>query len=326
MVEYRRSKKGYCYRITKSGIKKRISKKEYTRRSSKKHRISRMRKGGGNELNTTIQPSAGTITDDDILRTTDSVCILKPNVKKGVILFTEYKLPDGKQLCIEPLKTGEQLTKDANKANEGNSIRSIEHQQRYIFFRAPYISKPIDYTSIDTEFKSLYGDNFNYKNKNIAFIRVDPDKTYVYSGELRIRGKHKWMNAYREVPIDVFIRPSKKRLSEYLKVIEQNEKFLKENSGWKPLYNLYTSEIDRTTQYNPPKPICEDEYDNDGNVYVKCDTSKIDDYIYYNIPKPLDNGPINHNSEVLVDIPIMDSQYFINCLPEYRQLISSHEF
>ena len=46
----------------------------------------------------------------------------------------------------------------------------------YIFFYAPYYSRPIDYSTIDTEISSSYGEiDKNFK----IFIRVDPNQIFV---------------------------------------------------------------------------------------------------------------------------------------------------
>lgn len=81
----------------------------------------------------------------------DLVCILKPNVKKGIIVWTIHNQPTGIYMLSEGLKTGQQLH------SEGIDFgRTKIHP--YIFFRAPYYSNPIDYTSVKTEIESSYGE------------------------------------------------------------------------------------------------------------------------------------------------------------------------
>ena len=123
---------------------------------------------------TPIRPSDGPILPDDILFEDSDVCVLKPDVKKGVLIFSNYNQPAGTPpLCEAGLKTGAQLK------NEGvNFGRSMIHN--YIFFRAPYLSGPIDYTSIDTEITSSFGNSESAEPSRV-WIRIDPGRTSVYS-------------------------------------------------------------------------------------------------------------------------------------------------
>jgi hypothetical protein len=169
----------------------------------------------------------GAIEEGDIMYRDDLVCILKPEIKKGIIIWTNYTQPqDMESLCEIGLKTGKQMKEEGI-----NFGRSIYHP--YIFFRAPYYNNPIDYTDITTEIKSLYGD---MDDSNYIFIRVDPDNTYVFSSEIRATAEYHEKN-------DTMIQYSKKTLSEYLQIISDNKK-IEENipKDQKILYNLFSSE------------------------------------------------------------------------------------
>ena len=110
------------------------------------------------------------IEESEILYQNDLVCILKPNVKKGILVWTQYIQPsEMNNLCELELKTEKEL-----------KSKSIP----YIFFRAPYYSRDIDYTSVETEIKSSYGEE-EIGTEPKVFIRVDPDKTFVFSSEIR---------------------------------------------------------------------------------------------------------------------------------------------
>ena len=57
-----------------------------------------------------IRHSDGSILPEDILFQDADVCVLKPGVKKGILIFTNYKQPAGMpSLCEAGLKTGERL-------------------------------------------------------------------------------------------------------------------------------------------------------------------------------------------------------------------------
>jgi len=118
----------------------------------------------------------GPIIDDDIMYQDELVCILKPAVKKGIVVWTHFTQPAGMNtLCRLGLKTGKQLQ------SEGIDFgRSKIHP--YIFFRAPYYSRDIDYTSVETEIFSSYGE---IGTEPRVFIRVDPHRTFVFSSEIR---------------------------------------------------------------------------------------------------------------------------------------------
>jgi hypothetical protein len=75
----------------------------------------------------------------------------------------------------------------------------------YIFFTAPYYYK-INYNSIDDEIKSLYGD-IDMKNK--VFIRVDPNQTYVFSFDIRVKPlKKRLIKLYDENEINCLDDPN----------------------------------------------------------------------------------------------------------------------
>src|SRR3989344_6545789 len=149
-MKFLKGKSGYYYKQTDTGKKIRISKEEYMSKGTK------MKGGNGS-----------TINDNDIKYQDKDVCILHPEIKKGIVIFTHYNQPKDKEsLCKLGLKSGKQLH------DEGvNFGRSVYHP--YIFFRAPFFSRPIDHISIESEIKSSYDNIFE---PNYVYIRVDPDR------------------------------------------------------------------------------------------------------------------------------------------------------
>lgn len=143
-----------------------------------------------------------------------------------------------------------------------------------MFFRAPYYSRDIDYTSVETEINSSYGEG-QIKRETRVFIRVDPDNTFVFSSEIRALN-----------PTD--IGKSKKTLSEYLRIIYMNSTIYKTLlplyiTKKQPAYNLFNSQL---------YPIENNE--------IK-------------LKYPLINIPIERNSEILVSIPHLTPDYFVLC-------------
>lgn len=192
----------------------------------------------------------------------DLVCILKPNVKKGIIVWHKY--PKGIDILSEGLKTGQQLH------SEGIDFgRSKIHP--YIFFRAPYYSNPIDYTSVKTEIESSYGE---LGTEPRIFIRVDPDKTFVFSSEIRV-------NFTTDDEQKSYLEKSKKPLSEYLNIIRDN--LLIEDiipHGKKRLYNLIT-----------------------GKASLSLITNR---------NQTFSDVPTNRNSEILVSVPHLTQDFFVS--------------
>jgi hypothetical protein len=214
------------------------------------------------------------ITDNEVLFINDDVCILKPEVKKGILIFSNYR-GNNSTICTTGLKTGEQLHIEGVEFS-----RSIYHP--YIFFKAPYLKNIIDYTSIDTEIESSFGESEIYKPSRV-WIRIDPERTYVYSSEIRaVYNPQLHFNSpkYLEAKENE-INNSRKLMTEYLEIINNNSQ-IKASKNFKILYNLYSSEAIQ--------------------------------FPYNIVPMyPYNSKNINRNSEVLVRIPHLTPNYFVKC-------------
>jgi hypothetical protein len=204
----------------------------------------------------------------DIMYQDDLVCILRPHIKKGIIIWSNYiQPPNMPSLLTLGLKTGKKLKEEGVDFG-----RSKIHP--YIFFRAPYLSADIDYSTIETEIISSFGQGLLERdNETKVFIRVDPDKTFVFSSEIRV-------NFFNEADTKIF--DSKKKLSEYLTIIKTNLEIetAETNKNNKILYNLLSSKAK----------------------------------IFLNKTKPdklFSKAPINRNSEILVSIPHLTPDYFV---------------
>ena len=266
MVEYLKTKKGYFYKLKKNGEKKRISQEEYIKKNKTRKNKTRKNKkmiGGAGEP----------IEQSDIMYQDDLVCILNPEVKKGIIVWTHYTPPKGMDsLCELGLKTGKQLQTEGIYFGRSNKIHP------YMFFRAPYYSRDIDYTPVETEINSSYGEG-QIGTEPRVFIRVDPDRTFVFSSEIRDVYKHKvWYGKE-----NTMINNSKKILSKYLEIINKNREIIENvKPGKKIWYNLFTSEAVLF-------PIA----------------------VHPN--EPFDDFEIQRNSEILVSIPHLTPDYFVLC-------------
>jgi hypothetical protein len=300
MVKYLKTKKGYFYKLKKNGEKKRISREEFNKKN-KTIKNKKMIGGGlGDRPIKPIEPSARAserddsrspipheehirdeeqpldymtpiqpINDEDIMYTDALVCILKPHVKKGIIVWTHFTQPAGMDsLCNLGLKTGKQLQREGIYFGRSNI-------HPYIFFRAPYHSRYIDYTSVETEIRSSYGEE-QIGTEPRVFIRVDPDRTFVFSSEIRTKGE--WYGKE-----NVVLMNSKKTLSKYLQIINDNMKIKNDVKPDKTIwYNLFSSQaVLFPTRASPPLPF--------------------------------DNEPIERMSEILVSKPHLTPDYFVLC-------------
>jgi hypothetical protein len=227
---------------------------------NKKNKKTRKNKKGGNS-----EP----INYMDVMYRDQLVTVLKPNIKKGIVLMTRFKQPEGMEsLCNLGIKTSQAL-------DFGLSVyhSSIFVKDPYIF-KAPYRSPDqINYDNTEEEIISLYDKSVLNQN-GVAFIRVDPDKTYVYSSNIRN------INTIRERTFEMFEK-SRKTLTEYLQIIKENTAIeVKNNPGLK--YNLLTSKA----SIFPSK-------------------------LYKGFP--WDNHPINKFSEILVHVPFLTPDYLVLC-------------
>jgi hypothetical protein len=201
------------------------------------------------------------IIDEDIKYQDPFVCILHPYVNKGVIVWHSFNKNGNINLEKDGVKTGELLIRE--QINFGKITN-----YPYIFFRAPEKK----YTTI--------GKISNYTNR--IYIRVDPDRTFIFSSEIRCRYRPDCYYPSDEYDLMVWkeLIKSKKTLSEYFFIVEQNENIINNDVNNKILYNLYTSR--------------------------KCVVS-----INMNCIYPYDKSNINRNSEILVFIPHLTGDFFV---------------
>lgn len=274
------------------------------RTNKRKIRKTRRRKQRGGitsilaSINTPhIRPSDGPILPEDILFQDHDVCILNPDVKKGVLIFTEYKqLADMTPLCKAGLKTAAQLN------SEGVDFGRIMIYD-YIFFRAPYLSDAIDYTSIDTEIRSSFGATESEIPSRV-WIRIDPDKSYVYSSEIRARFSHnfKSMSPENVSAMESEVIKSRKTMNDYLQILDTNKIELQNTPpGEKLLYDLFTSRaVERVLIAGMEKSY------EDLAVFGEKESD-------YSSRYPLVSFNINRSSEVLVRVPHLTPNYFVKC-------------
>ena len=159
------------------------------------------------------------ILDSDIKYSDEKVTILHPHVKKGVLIVTFFTPPSsGEDLKKTGLKTGKKLREEGVEFGRSNI-------HPYIFFRAPLSGDCLE-SALETPKQELFRNyddiftKFGHLFPDYIAISVEPDKTKVYSSEMRTQqfGKEKFETEYKR---------SEKTMTEYLKIIKQ--KSLKES-------------------------------------------------------------------------------------------------
>jgi hypothetical protein len=162
------------------------------------------------------------VTQEDILYQDYDVCILKPDVKKGVLIFSVIY---DKSIFEDGLKTGKQLKQEGIDFG-----RSMIHN--YSFFRAP-----------TSEIETFFEPHVHASSSLKVWIRVDPKQTFVYSSEIRAKfsprfafGTPEYLNALEQEVIK-----SRKPMIEYFRILQENSHVIVNND--KPWYNLFSSRV-----------------------------------------------------------------------------------
>jgi hypothetical protein len=139
--------------------------------------------------------------NSDILFKDHNICILKPESRRGILVFHVSK---SSTICSEGLYSYNELLNQ----KPGLGLQPKEHMfpehSDIIYFRAPYNSET-------TSFQSLYPDISFIKDSYYVLIRIDPDNTYVYNQEGRVYSN------YEEY------KSSKISMTEYFKIIKINK-------------------------------------------------------------------------------------------------------
>lgn len=209
----------------------------------------------------------------DVVFEDRDVCILHPNSQRGIWVFTKNSVPNG-----QPIRTGEWMKANVPSFKE----RDIFHP--YVFFRAPYFAETPYYDA----------------GAEAKWIRVDPDKTFVYSSEIRAAS----FQLGSKIDTEVLIQNSRKSLAEYFEVITQNAIKFPNTAEFNVWYNLFTSEARSFA-----KPLVE----------AKGFSTNASP------PFPFSAHPINRNSEILVRTTVQPGWYISSKNPNARPGPAPHE-
>jgi len=162
------------------------------------------------------------ITDEDIKYMDNNVCILFPDSPKGVIVWTCQEPVNNIDILKDGIKSGMLLSKEGFRYG-----RITNHP--YIFFRAP----DKKYTTIEECPK--------YDNR--FYIRVDPDRTMVFSSELRAKyppqclyGSPQYISQLNQELVK-----SRKTLTRFLDIVKENDEVVDITIQQIYVYNLTTS-------------------------------------------------------------------------------------
>jgi hypothetical protein len=144
------------------------------------------------------------MADSDIIFQDENVCILEPTSPRGIIIFTISK---SWNICKEGLLSYNELRKrypELGLINRSRSHVDPEHNN-LIFFRAPYNS---DTSTFESSYdgkppQSMLG---KFSKEALAIIRIDPEKTFVFSSETRAKGTYSDLLKSRIPMIDYLTR------------------------------------------------------------------------------------------------------------------------
>lgn len=202
------------------------------------------------------------ITNKDIKYQDNFVCILHPHINKGVLVWHSYTKRDDINLHVGGIKSGLLLSRE--NVNYGRITN-----YPYIFFRAP---------------EKEYMDIGNFSNNtNRIYIRVDPDKTFIFSSEIRSSCSINFRYLSPEYNVRMWneLLKSKKTLREYFSIVNENDSIIDKNNDEVFVYNLYTSR--------------------------KCVRNTLYNFTKY----PFNDCDIKYYSEILVFVPHLTNDYFV---------------
>ncbi|MFH1462074.1 MAG: hypothetical protein ABIF12_03955 [bacterium] len=215
----------------------------------------------------------------DVLYQDKNVCILDPSSKRGILIFHES--PSKK--VSEGLFCGK-LIYEKKRAFVGMS--NVVHD--IIFFRGPQFIANSGQLLEDYKFKQALPTICPY----IVMIKVDPEKTYVFSSVIRTLSKYRYKSRSEKFTIDY--NKSKKTISEHFKKIEENKNAVIKDEDMKIdefFYNLHTSEKI--------------------SLFTYCDLNKKEPK-YPWLPQN-QTGIVEWNSEVIIKLPYIPKEWFVSC-------------
>lgn len=175
------------------------------------------------------------MSESDILFQNEDVCILKPESPRGILIFTKSK---SKNICSEGILSYNELRRRHPELELMNRSRA-HHDPKHndlIFFRAPF-----NYDT--TSFESSYGNSPEWfitsSTRALAVIRIDPEKTFVYSSETRDKGSY------------FDIMSSRRSMLTYFDVLRYNSTIRPESHKYRVCANIITMMKDRVPTTRP---------------------------------------------------------------------------
>ena len=177
--------------------------------------------------------------DSDVLFQNDDVCVLKPDSPRGILIFSRVRLDRSKyksdeefkkakhNVCSEGIYSHRELRTKKPELQLKDRATHGDHDD-LIFFRAPFNS---DISTFETAYGCSPSD-LNYAHENhiiTVLLRIDPEKTFVYSSEIRA------------IKPEV-IKGSRRPMMEYLKIIQKNKELPRpQKTKWRA--NLLSYEL-----------------------------------------------------------------------------------
>jgi hypothetical protein len=218
----------------------------------------------------------------DVLFENKDVCILNPKLERGIVVFS---LSDSENICSEGILSYNKLKETHPRLNlpDRTAVHIDPDHNDLIFFRAPY-------NSDTSTFENSYGVNspIDLKKKNIALIRIDPEKTQVYSSAVRAR-PYATNNHLQATRISMY---------DYLDIIKQNED--EHHTSFRANILTYKKEFFRKDENEQGDFKMYDDDDDD------FDNKHMDPWIT--------DFPIERMAEVVVKLPIIRKEWLVACI------------
>lgn len=216
-------------------------------------------------------------SSSDVLFQDADICILRPDSKRGVLVFTRT-VPAA---CKDGLRSYAAQGLPARREN------ADPDHDKLIYFRAPYRSDTSSFeASYGTSAKALSAPSeWNEEGTTIVVIRIDPEKTFVYSSDTRTWLRHE----------DVL--KSRIPFTEYLKRIRGHAEMPPYNR--KLGYPVWSNIVTYQKEYRPS---------------ARKVTDRIGSPVYRNARQHWVEGEsVERDSEVVAKIPHIPPTWFVKC-------------
>ena len=221
--------------------------------------------------------------NDEVFFQDDDVCILYPQVKRGILVFSIFNVVDVPAVYEEGLVSAAEFISRKDPDFKNNAIYDNDDA---IYFKAPFTYTDDNSLSLETYYQDNVVDKFATKGNNLFVIRIDPDKTYVYLPTIRTQvhnGKEQTS------------KPTRMTFNQYINIINQNNLVTQPVGDWYPEY-------DKSTGFKHYIPAV--EY----NKKYNTGSTSVQSLKYYT------NVPPERKSVIVVHLPVIPTSIAVEII------------